>query len=315
MSHQHSARIKAESDRARTCFAMELQTDSTLLRHGLWLLAGHHRVPHVLCRSRLRAIADMLLHSASRRSGSLVIHYPPTPWYVENADALLAVLVTTARQLEAALGLTLPPVHCYVVQPEIIETIEGVAGVAYRDLVICGVPARHLSELAGIAAHELAHVLSHHLGAYDTPFKGEGFACYAAALIGADYMPMGMPVHFHPAWLRSVGVRLSLSDLWVRRDATPELYDLAWSFATFLAERFGRERYYAFYRSGERELTGRIRSSLGLSLDQLEREWLRVAGNQATLAPSQIARRHRCDGVVCSRADWLRRQPTRFTTR
>jgi hypothetical protein len=63
--------------------------------------------------------------------------------------------------------------------------IQGTTGAAYRRSVIVGFPERHLSELAGVGAHELAHILASGLGRYSPPFKGEGFACYAAGLIQA----------------------------------------------------------------------------------------------------------------------------------
>src|SRR5436305_1360473 len=66
---------------------------------------------------------------------------------------------------------------------------------------------------------------------------------------------------------------LPLADLWQRRDYTPELYDLAWSFAAFVVQRFGRERYFAFYGSREKEISRRIKATLGVSVEQLEGEW------------------------------------------
>lgn len=108
---------------------------------------------------------------------------------------------------------------------------------------------------------------------------------------------------------RSVGVKLSLTELWQRRDYTPERYDPAWSFATFLVEQFGQERYFDFYRSHRRNLTECVPVTLGASSSQIEREWHQYTRAQVSIAPSQIARLHRSAGVVCGRAAWLGRQP------
>ena len=193
-----------------------------------------------------------------------------------------------------------------MVKPGTMQVIHGwAAGVAHRDMIIVAVPERHLSDLAGVGAHELAHVLAYQLGRYEPPFKGEGFACYAAGLIGAQSMPMGLPVHFHPVWLQSVGVQVSLEALWRRADFSPELYDLAWSFAVFVAEHFGRERYFGFYRSREGGLPPRAEAALGVSARQLEQQWLAYARSCVSTEPARIARMHRYAGVVCGRAAWL----------
>jgi hypothetical protein len=250
----------------------------------------------------------MRTHSGSCQSGPIRLYYPRASWYEENAQEMLGILGEAGVRLEQALGLRLPPTACYVVEPETAMAIQGTTGAAYRRSVIVGFPERHLSELADVGAHELAHILSAGLGGYSPPFKGEGLACYAAGLIEAQIMPVGVPLHYHLVWLLSVGVKVSLDELWHRRDDTPELYDLAWSFAAFLAERFGRERYFAFYGRGGGNLSDRVEATLGMPLAQLEREWCDHARSRVHAAPSQIVRMRRYPGVVCSRAAWLKKR-------
>jgi hypothetical protein len=173
-------------------------------------------------------------------------------------------------------------------------------------MVVIGFPPHHIPAFALTAAHELAHVLAFRLGSYGPFFKGEGFACYAAWLIGADRMPCGLPLHFHPAWLLSVGVRPRLEELWQRRDSTPEMYDLAWSFAVFLAQRFGRERYFDFYRSEAERLPARVEATLGLPLPRLEKAWHDHAQGAVDLKARPIRALDRYVGHLCSQAAWRR---------
>jgi hypothetical protein len=272
------------------------------------LLAAYRRWRRVLEWHRLREVIKMAVRSTSCESGPITLHYPPLSWYAENANEMLGILAQTAGKLEKALGLSLPKTDCYVVQPETVEIIEGAAGAAYRDLIIVGVPERELSTLAGVGAHELAHILSYRVGRYEPPFKGEGFACYAASLIHAQTMPMDIPLHHHLAWLLAVGVKPRLEELWQRQDYTPELYDLAWSFAASLAGQFGQERYYRFYGSRTAELSRRVEDELGISLAHLESDWWETARRSVTGDPRRISRAHRYDGCICSRAAWLARR-------
>ncbi len=250
----------------------------------------------------------MIFQSASSQSGPIILHYPRTSWYAANAGGLMRVLVKTARQLETALDLSLPKTDCYVVEPETAWIIEEAAGAAYRRSILIGVPERHLSDVAGIGAHELAHILSYQLGRYEPPFKGEGFACYGACRIQAQSIPMGIPLHHHLAWLLAVGVRPRLIELWQRREYTPELYDLAWSFAAFLAGRFGQERYFRFYGSRIGDLNRCAEAELEISLTHLEADWWETARHSVRGDPRRISRLHRYAGCVCSRAAWLRRE-------
>src|SRR5262249_24095620 len=135
----------------------------------------------------------------------------------------------------------------------------------------------------------------------------EGFACYSAAIVGADSGPMGLPLHYHLVWLLSVGVKSSLVDLWQRGDHSPELYDVAWSFADFVARQFGQDRYFSFYRSKRKDLAGRVAATLDVTLPRLEREWHDYARSRVKLDPSRIGRFDREAGVLCSRAAWLQR--------
>jgi hypothetical protein len=247
----------------------------------------------------------MIARSSSSRAGSIELHVPAGSWYEQNAGEMLRVADAVAERLEQEFGLSLPRTDCYVVNAEAAEAIQGVPAAAYRRMTIIGFPERHLSEFAGVVAHELAHVLAGCLGPYAPMFKGEGFACYAAWRIEAQRMPCGLPLHYHLVWMQSVGLKPSPEELWHRRDYTPELYDLAWSFAAFVAERFGKERYLGFYRSGRACMRDRVDDTLGVSLAALQKEWYAHALSRVDVSPSQISRMRRYAGSVCSRAAWL----------
>jgi hypothetical protein len=171
-------------------------------------------------------------------------------------------------------------------------------------MVIIGVPARHLSSFAAVVAHEFAHLASLRLGERQPSFLAEGFACYAASLIGADNRPMGLPPHYHTAWLLSAGLQVSLEELWERADYTPELYDLAWSFALFVAARFGKAAYFDFYRQPG-DPRRRAAACLAMPLPQLEREWHAFARSRVTIPAENISRMRRWTGVQCGRSAWL----------
>jgi hypothetical protein len=218
---------------------------------------------------------------------------------------MLRILEKSAAKLESALGLELPPTSCYVVEPETAEAVQGTIGAAYRTMIVVGVRPGRFSALASVGAHELAHILSRRVDEYELPFETEGFACWAAWLIGAARRPMGIPLHYHLGWLLSVGVRPRLEELWHRADRTPELYDLAWSFATWLAGRFGQERYLAFYGSERLCLHDRLMDTLGLTPGALEREWHDHARRALGPHPERVAQMRRWPGYVCSRAAWL----------
>jgi hypothetical protein len=252
----------------------------------------------------------MIASSDCCRSETIELWYPKIAWYQENADAMLGILDETAVDLERKLGLALPrATRCFVVGPErATDLLGGAMGIACEDLAFVAPPERHLSDLGRVAAHELAHVLAHGLGGHPPPFLAEGFACYGAWLIEADKMPMGIPLHYHLVWLLSVGVKPRLEELWRRKEYSPELYDLAWSFAVFVAKRFGRERYFDFYRSNAGSLRDRVEATLGISLARLESDWHEDARRRVRVEPSQISRLHREAGVLCSRAAWLRKR-------
>lgn len=232
--------------------------------------------------------------------------YPAGSWYAVHAPEMLALLEETAAHLERDLGLTFAGrTRCFVMDPETAMAAYGFAGIAHRDRIVVGFPERHLSTFATTAAHELAHVLAFCLGRYPPPFKGEGFACWATARIGVDRRPCGVPLHYHLAWLLSVGVCPRLEELWERRDYSAELYDLAWSFAAFLVRRFGPDAYFAFYRSDERNLPARVESTLDLPLSKLEAEWHDLARRSVDLKARPVRCAHRYDGALCGRAAWL----------
>jgi hypothetical protein len=220
---------------------------------------------------------------------------------------MLRIADDLAARLESEFGLTLPRrTRCYATRPQVVEAITGTAGAAYRRTVMVGFEERHLSTFAMTAAHELAHVLAGRLGPYPPPFKGEGFACYAAWRIGACKRPCGLPVHYHLAWLLGVGVKPSLEELWERADYTAEMYDLAWSLAAFLADRFDRERYFDFYRSGALTLPERVESALGMPVEKLERDWFEFGRSRVKVPTEKISRMRRYPGYLCGRAAWLR---------
>jgi hypothetical protein len=223
---------------------------------------------------------------------------------------MLRIVEEAAADLEAKFGLRFPrPANCMVVAPGTADHLfAGTRGFACRDLVFVAPPERHLSDLGQTAAHELAHALAASLGRRRCSFLAEGFACYGAAVIDADRRPMGMPLHYHLAWLLSVGVRPRLADLWERRDYTAEMYDLAWSFASFLSKQFGRDRYVAFYRSEEADVARRVQETFGTPIGLLEREWHDAARAHVKIDPGRIPHLDRAAGVLCSRAAWLRKQ-------
>jgi hypothetical protein len=253
----------------------------------------------------VKNLVRMISDSEFTRQGCIALGYPRKPWYTENAPLMLHLLGDAAQRLEKALGVLMPTTSCYVVEPETALAIQGVTGAAYQTMIIVGIPPGHLSVLGGVGAHELAHILSRQLGDSSPPFKGEGFACYGAWKIQAQTMPTGVPLHFHLGWLLSVGVRPTLEELWERRDYTPELYDLAWSFAAFVAERFGQERYFDFYRSVRLCLRDRLEESLGVTTSELERDWHDHARRHVGPQAGRVRPRRRWDGCVCSRAAWL----------
>jgi hypothetical protein len=219
---------------------------------------------------------------------------------------MLAILDTTAARLEAATGLPLPAeTMCIVTDEETAEAVQGAAGVAYHTVTIIGFQERCLSTFAQIAAHELAHLSSRALRDERVPFKNEGFACFWAAEIGAMRYATGLPVHYHPAWMLAVGIELSLRETWRRRDYSPELYDLAWSFAEFVATRYGTQRYHDFYACDAPDLDDRIGATLGSRCAALEREWKEYLRSAVEVDPRTIARMRRPAGAMCSRAAWL----------
>jgi hypothetical protein len=249
----------------------------------------------------MREWMPLLRHTRSCGSGSIELNYLPDSWYEENASRMLRILEKAAGKLERALGLELPHTSCYVVEPETAYALQGTIGGAYSQWIVVGVPPGQFSVLARVGAHELAHILSRRVDEYELPFENEGFACWAAWLIGADSMPMGIPLHYHLGWLLSVGVTPHLDELWHRADYTPELYDLAWSFAAYVAGRFGQERYLALYRSDRYCLHDRLIDTLGVTPRALEREWHDHARRVLGPNPERVARMRRWPGYVCSR--------------
>jgi len=247
----------------------------------------------------------MLSSSYSQSAGIALLH-PHQGWYAENAPEMIRLLQKMTGQLEEGLGLSGPPeIACLVTDPDWAAERLGVAGLALKSLILVSCRERCISEFARTAGHELAHVLARSVGKYETPFKSEGFACYAAEVIDADTQPCGMPLHFHLVWMLSVGLRPTLTELWRRQDYSAELYDLGWSFTTFLVERYGLERYYDLYRAADEPLASRLSKASGLSSGQLEREWYAAASASVTVAPTAISRMGRGVGAGRSRAKWL----------
>jgi len=104
-----------------------------------------------------------------------------------------------------------------------------------------------------------------------------------------------------------VGVKPRLAELWGRRDYCPELYDLAWSFASFTVEQFGQERYFALYRAEGEPLEKRMEAVLGRTLAQVEREWFECARSRVGASVREISRTRRYDGSFCSLPHLARR--------
>ncbi|MGV3719822.1 MAG: hypothetical protein ACO1SX_02840 [Actinomycetota bacterium] len=246
------------------------------------------------------------LTSSCSQADGIVLFHPRQPWYAENAPEMIRLLQEMKGQLQEGLRLSGPrDIMCLVTDPKWALERLGVAGLAMNSLILVTCPERCMSEFARTAGHELAHVLSRSAGEHETPFKCEGFACYAAEVIDADTRPFGMPLHFHLVWMLSVGLRPTLAELWRRQDYTAELYDLGWSFTTFLVERYGLERYYCLYRAVDEPLETRLGEAYGLSSSQLEREWYAVARASIDVDPAAMSRMGRGAGGGCSRAKWL----------
>lgn len=258
---------------------------------------------------RAKEVIKMVWQSKGFEQGKLIFRYPDLPWYEVHSKAMAGILLSIATKLEQDSGLSLPnPTLCYVTTPEQAEIINrGAIGRAFPFAIVVGLPQDQLSALANVSAHEFAHVLSMQLGNYETPFKGEGFACFLAAMSGIDIMPMGLPVHYYPKWLISRGVTLRLGALWQRSDYSPGLYDLAWSFATFLATQYGKERYFAFYADKSKDLNKRLVKFFGVTALTLQEKWSEFVWESVDATPEQIREMHREIGWICSRAMWLRK--------
>lgn len=119
-------------------------------------------------------------------------------------------------------------------------------------------------------------------------------------------MPMGLPVHYYPKWLISRGVTLRLGAFWHLRDYSLGLYDLAWSFATFLVVQYGRERYFAFYADKSKDLNERLLKFFSATALTLQERWSEFVWESVDADPEQICEMHRKVGRVCSRSMWLK---------
>ena len=84
------------------------------------------------------------------------------------------------------------------------------------------------------------------------------------------------------------------------------MYDLAWSFASYVADRFGRGRYLDFYGSERHCLRDRLDDTISIDLGELECGWHEHARRVLGPHPERVARMRRWDGYACSRAAWLR---------
>ena len=263
-----------------------------------------------LCDWRRAAAAARMVYGSECLTGERVrVTVPDLPWYRESASRMLEVADDSAARLEQTFGLRLPEdTVCFVTTPELAEGVigAGVAGGAFRDAVVVGVPERHLSSFGQTVTHELAHLLSRSVAEYGNRFRDEGFACYASSAIGEDSLPCGLPLHYYLNWMLHVGIRPTLDELWERRDYSSELYDLAWSFASFAADVFGRERYLGFYGSPAGSFDERAVAGFGVSSRGLTRMWHEYADEAVELHPSRISRMQRWDGGVCSRSAWLK---------
>lgn len=239
-------------------------------------------------------------------SDRLTLYYPRQEWFAENAAAMLRIAGDAAERLEAKFGLRLPcAATVMVTDPESAIAIQGVTGAAYHRLTVIGVPERQLSRFGRTVGHELAHLCARALTNRATSFEAEGFACYAAARIGADHRPTGLPVHHHLAFLLSRGVRPRLAELWERRDYSCELYDLAWSFAHFAASEWGKQPYLDFY-AAEGTLERQVEAAFGVSVRVAERQWHDHVASRITVNLRGLTQMRRAAGYVCGQASWLR---------
>ena len=106
------------------------------------------------------------------RGEGIGLFYPRAPWCAENAPEMLRLLSDTRTRLQEGLGIAADgDLTCVVAEPDWVEEALGVSGLALGDVIIVACRPRCLSDFAGTAAHELAHVLSRSVGLWETPFK------------------------------------------------------------------------------------------------------------------------------------------------
>jgi hypothetical protein len=255
---------------------------------------------------RLCEFSKMASRTSEISGEEIRVLYEDSGWYAENAQEMLRIATDAAKRLSHFFEIHWPSrTDCFVTDPETAVRIQRVTGAAYRSMVIIGIDEGHLSDFARIVPHELAHILSHEIGPYEGKLKGEGFACYANWVLDPKAIPCGLPLHYHLVWMLANGLDVSLEGLWERKDYTLEIYDLAWSFAAFCTEWYGVDGYRRLYSSHDASLRERVRGSLGVRIETLEKDWHELARGRVPASPRQIARMDRFAGALCSRAAWV----------
>jgi hypothetical protein len=252
--------------------------------------------------NRLGLIFRTIRRSDDISNDAIRLAFDPSPWYRENSDEMLRVSTATAARLSKYFDIPWrSQADCYVTDRETSIEIQGTHGAAYRNSVLIGVNPGFLSDFVKTVAHELAHLLSHSIGDYECKFKGEGFACFATWMMYPAATACGIPLHYHTFWMLESGMDLSLEGLWQRRDYTPEIYDLGWSFSAFCVEKYGLDRYKRLYSSEGWSLDRRFTSSLGDRVKTVERAWHAHVRSRVPATAREISRMNRWVGHECSR--------------
>lgn len=149
------------------------------------------------------------------------------------------------------------------------------------------VPAEPLSELPGVARHELAHLLIPKLGPEAPAFKAEGLCVFLQEVGGAapsDFGPwprvFGRPL----AELPSVKVMLD-AGYFIDRANVGTCYGAAGHFTHHLVTRFGWPAYMRFFRrANARNYAEAFAAVFGVSLAEVEADWRAEVGAQSAEA-------------------------------
>ena len=165
----------------------------------------------------------------------------------------------------------------------------GRSGVAFPQTgavhAVCFAPLD--DNLRGLLAHEANHVIvKRALGTPGTSFMNEGLA---SALVSERVFG---PTALH-AWARTRRAQLpsiaTLADD-AQWSSSSELgYKTSASFLAWLLETQGRERLRQVYHASSKEIGDRVRAVYGVTLEQLEAQWLAFLGGATTAAGPALA--------------------------